>query len=46
VRKRLEPELLGSEDSPRALDEDVQELRRVQRLRRDILGGGNRVGER
>ena len=46
VRKRLEPELLGSDTSPPALDEDVQELRQVQRLRRDILGGGRRVGDR
>ncbi len=46
VRKRLEPELLGGGDEPAAIDEDVQELRQVQRLRRDILGGGKRVGDR
>jgi len=46
VRKRLEPELLGGGDQPAAIDEDVQELRQVQRLRRDILGGGKRVGDR
>jgi peptidase E len=46
VRKRLEPELLGGGDEPAAIDEDVQELRRVQRLRRDILAGGRRVGDR
>jgi len=45
VRGRLEPELLG-ESAPPALDEDVRELRRVQRLRRDILGSGKRVGDR
>jgi peptidase E len=42
VRHRLTPELLG-EDSPGALggyDEDVQELRRVNRLRRGMLGEG------
>jgi dipeptidase E len=45
VRTRLEPELLG-ESPPSALDEDVRELRQVQRLRRDILGRGKRVGDR
>jgi peptidase E len=42
VRHRLTPELLG-EDASGALggyDEDVQELRRVNRLRRGMLGGG------
>jgi dipeptidase E len=42
VRARLEPELLG-EQTPGALggfDEDVQELRRVNRLRRGIAGEG------
>ncbi len=42
VRHRLEPELLG-EHSPGALggyDEDVQELRRVNRLRRGLGGDG------
>jgi dipeptidase E len=40
VRARLEPELLGaSQDGiPAPLDEDIQELRRVQRLRRGITG--------
>jgi dipeptidase E len=41
VRSRLEPELLGA-DAHTALggfDEDVQELRRVNRLRRGIGGG-------
>jgi dipeptidase E len=41
VRRRLQPELLGANDPPgplAALDEDVQELRRVHRLRR-ALGG-------
>lgn len=48
VRNRLQPELLGAEDSsiaPAPLDEDVQELRRVQRLRRTISGPrGGRLG--
>jgi peptidase E len=41
VRRRLQPELLGAGDPaaiPPSLDEDVQELRRVQRLRRTIGG--------
>ncbi|HUN79230.1 MAG TPA: peptidase E [Solirubrobacteraceae bacterium] len=33
VRRRLEPELLGAAATPAPLDDDVQELRRVQRLR-------------
>jgi dipeptidase E len=43
VRHRLAPELLG-EDQPGVLggfDEDVQELRRVNRLRRGMLGEGH-----
>jgi dipeptidase E len=39
VRHRLQPELLGATDpsgAPPAVDEDVQELRRVNRLRRTI----------
>jgi len=53
VRNRLEPELLGdreaSADQPAAEDEDVRELRRVQRLRRTISpprggSGGGRLG--
>ncbi len=48
VRHRLQPELLGA-DGPAAaapsLDEDVQELRRVQRLRRTISSPrGGRLG--
>jgi dipeptidase E len=43
VRNRLQPKLLGSTHSPRAipppsLDEDIQELRRVNRLRHGIVG--------
>ena len=41
VRHRLEPELLGESDSAGllpSLDEDVQELRRVHRLRRGFGG--------
>ena len=41
VRNRLAPELLGADDPATpapSLDEDVQELRRVQRLRRTISG--------
>jgi dipeptidase E len=43
VRHRLEPELLGVDRGLRApaLDDDVRELRQVQRLRRR-LGGGER----
>ena len=51
VRHRLAPELLGATDpaagdvSPPSQDEDVQELRRVQRLRRGIAGErGGRLG--
>jgi len=41
VRRRLEPELLGSERrGPAELDEDVQELRRVQRVRTRMHRGG------
>lgn len=41
VRRHLEPELLGAGAPaaiPPSLDEDVQELRRIQRLRRTIGG--------
>ncbi len=46
VRKRLHPELLGGDPhaGPPALDEDIQELRRVQRLRRGRLHGGGDGG--
>ncbi|HWY19065.1 MAG TPA: peptidase E [Solirubrobacteraceae bacterium] len=48
VRHRLQPELLGASAAPQlhsSLDEDVQELRRVQRLRRTISGPrGGRLG--
>jgi dipeptidase E len=48
VRNRLQPELLGANDLsivPAPMDEDVQELRRVQRLRRTISGPrGGRLG--
>jgi dipeptidase E len=42
VRHRLTPELLGEQflDVLGGLDEDVQELRRVNRLRRGMLGEG------
>jgi peptidase E len=41
VRKRLEPELLldGPSDALGGLDEAVQELRRVHRMRREMGGG-------
>ena len=41
VRERLEPELLGDEDQGAlgGVDEAVEELRRVHRLRRGIAGG-------
>jgi dipeptidase E len=51
IRHRLQPELLGTADSPGATtppfpdDEDIQELRRVHRLRRTIAGPrGGRLG--
>jgi peptidase E len=48
VRNRLQPELLGATDpaaAPPSIAEDVQELRRVQRLRRTISGPrGGRLG--
>jgi peptidase E len=48
VRNRLAPELLGETGATglhSSLDEDVQELRRVQRLRRTISGPrGGRLG--
>jgi dipeptidase E len=40
VRKRLQVELLGGDSDPPALDEDVRELRQVQRLRQGMLGTG------
>ncbi len=50
VRNRLQPELLGAADHPgvpSSVDEDVQELRRVQRLRRTIAGPrSGRIGGR
>jgi peptidase E len=48
VRHRLEPELLGSEESARqpALDDDVRELRRVHRLRREMTGETHRFSDR
>jgi dipeptidase E len=47
VRARLEPELLGAGAHSRnpVLDEDIQELRRVHRVRRGIAGEGNRIGD-
>jgi len=44
VRHRLEPVLLGGEQSTSApaLDDDVRELRRVQRLRREMTGESHR----
>jgi peptidase E len=44
VRHRLEPELLGAGEPPRgpALDDDVQELRRVHQLRREMIGETHR----
>jgi peptidase E len=52
IRRRIEPELLGEErrDARRGLDDDVQELRRVQRMRRGagrgLTGGRGAGGER
>ncbi len=44
VRHRLEPELLGANEHarPSGLDDDVQELRRVQQLRRRMTGETHR----
>jgi dipeptidase E len=44
VRHRLEPQLLGTDAPPRppALDDDVQELRRVHQLRRKMTGETHR----
>lgn len=44
VRHRLEPELLGEQEParPPALDDDVQELRRVHELRRKMTGETHR----
>lgn len=41
VRRRIEPELLGTVEPPgmRRPDDDIQELRHVQRLRRRMSGG-------
>ena len=47
VRHRLEPELLGS-DEPAIqplLDDDVRELRQVQRLRREMTGEAQRFDD-
>ncbi|HXC45863.1 MAG TPA: peptidase E [Solirubrobacteraceae bacterium] len=40
VRHRLEPQLLGADEPtiPSLLDDDVRELRQVQRLRREMTG--------
>jgi dipeptidase E len=48
VRARLDPELLGAGESPAAaaLDEDILELRRVQRLRRGIAGEERGIRDR
>lgn len=45
VRKRLDCELLGASEQQRTqlLDDDVRELRQVQRLRSQ-MGGGGRIG--
>jgi dipeptidase E len=47
VRHRLEPELLGGEQPTRApvLDDDVRELRRVHRLRREMTGESHRFND-
>jgi dipeptidase E len=44
VRHRLEPELLGTDESarPPVLDDDVQELRRIHHLRRKMTGETHR----
>ncbi|HTC59359.1 MAG TPA: peptidase E [Solirubrobacteraceae bacterium] len=47
VRHRLEPELLGSEEPviQPLLDDDVRELRQVQRLRREMTGEAQRFDD-
>jgi dipeptidase E len=47
VRHRLEPELLGGGEpgSQPALDDDVRELRRVHRLRREMTGETHRFND-
>lgn len=47
VRHRLEPELLGSDRTsrPPVLDEDVRELRRVHRVRRETTGEAHRFDD-
>ncbi len=47
VRHRLEPELLGSDEPaiPLLLDDDVRELRQVQRLRREMTGEARRFDD-
>jgi dipeptidase E len=42
VRHRLEPELLGAGEQGSVLDDDVQELRRVHQLRREMIGETHR----
>jgi dipeptidase E len=44
VRRRLEPELLGTDEParPPALDDDVRELRRIHQLRREMTGETHR----
>jgi dipeptidase E len=46
VRKRLECELLGTGEQPHPeLDDDIQEMRQIQRLRSRMSGGsGGRIG--
>ncbi len=44
VRQRLEPELLGAERQP-SIDDDVRELRRVQRLLREMTGESHRFDD-
>jgi dipeptidase E len=48
VRHRLEPGLLGGEQPAPgpALDDDVRELRRVHRLRREMTGESHRFSDR
>jgi len=46
VRRRLEPELLGADERREpAMDDDVRELRRVQRLRGQMTGERHRFGD-
>jgi peptidase E len=45
VRHRIEPELLGAEQLVPAMDDDVRELRRINRIRGEMTGKRHRFGD-